>query len=226
MTTSSVPWPPDGGDAPTESTIVDAAEYWSGDEWQWDSCALGDIILPGHVTVTGDVSRKLDVKSAPGSDGAKITDKGYEPAKITIKCVMWLAAHKDQLKAALKVLHPRKKGKSRDSYKIDHASTSLLGISYVYIEKISLPVPGSIKGTKEITFSCIEWTQDSKKNVTTSPNKAVSNTKTDVGYFSARGGYTPPPQTLQNNALAIARTREDELRRMQTVQPSDFMKGP
>ena len=187
MTTSSVPWPPDGGDAPTESTIFGEADYWAGDEWQWDSCQLGDMILPGHVTVTGDVSRKLDVKSAPGSDGAKITDKGYEPAKIAIKCVMWLAAHKDQLKAVLKYLHPRKKGKTRDAYAISHAATELMGIKSVYIEKISLPVSGSIKGTKEITFTCVEWTQQAKttNSVTSTPKKAVSNTKTDGDYFTA-----------------------------------------
>ena len=189
MSTSSIPWPPDGGPAPSETGELTDVEYWDSDAWQWDSCQLGDMILPGHVTVTGDVSRKLDVKSAPGSDGARITDKGYEPAKITIKCVMWLAGHKTQLQAALKYLHPRKKGKTRDAYAISHAATELMGIKSVYIEKISLPVPGSIKGTKEITFTCVEWTQDSKTNVTSSPKKAVSNTKTDVDVFTANARF-------------------------------------
>jgi hypothetical protein len=45
-------------------------------------------------------------------------------------------------------------------------------------------------GTKEITFKCVEWTPQSKTNVTSSPKKAVSNTKTDNDYFSPRGGST------------------------------------
>ena len=192
MTSSSIPWPPDGGTPPTENGWLTDVEYWEGDEYEWDTCQLGDIILPGHASVSVSVSRKLDVKSAPGSDGATITDKGYDPARITIKLVMWLAGHKDQLKKALVYLHPRKKGKTRTAFEIHHAATNILGIKKVYVEKISGLAPGSIVGTKEITLQCVEWTaqSDQKKNVTTTPQKAVGNTNTDNDYFSPRGGTT------------------------------------
>lgn len=70
--------------------------FWDDDPELWDTVYLAGSALPGVASVTGGHGRKLDVKSAPGSNGARIVDKGYEPAKIEIALRMWT---KEQLLA-------------------------------------------------------------------------------------------------------------------------------
>ena len=70
--------------------------FWDDDPELWDTVYLAGSALPGVASVTGGHGRKLDVKSAPGRNGARIVDKGYEPAKVEIALRMWT---KEQLLA-------------------------------------------------------------------------------------------------------------------------------
>lgn len=74
--------------------------FWDDDPELWDTVYLAGSALPGIATVTGSHGRKLDVKSAPGSNGARIVDKGYQPAKVEIALRMWT---KEQLLAWYRV---------------------------------------------------------------------------------------------------------------------------
>lgn len=74
--------------------------FWDDDPELWDTVYLAGLALPGVASVTGGHGRKLDVKSAPGRNGARIVDKGYEPAKVEIALRMWT---KEQLLAWYRV---------------------------------------------------------------------------------------------------------------------------
>lgn len=77
------------------TTDIELSIHWEEDSALWDTVYLAGAPLPGLATVSGAHGRKLDVKSAPGRNGARIIDKGYEPAKIEITLRMWTPEHLD-----------------------------------------------------------------------------------------------------------------------------------
>jgi hypothetical protein len=70
--------------------------FWDESPDLWDTVYLAGDAMPGVASVSASHGRKLDVKSAPGSNGARIVDKGYEPAKVEITLKLWT---KEQLMA-------------------------------------------------------------------------------------------------------------------------------
>lgn len=183
--------------------MSDTENPWN-DDWYWDACYLGSYRLPGIATVDVSLGRKLDVKSAPGSDGATITDKGYEPAKVKIRCVMWTEQHKWDLTTILTALHP-KHANTKQALDISHASTAMLGIRSVYIQTISGPKLGSAKGTKEIEFSCVEWMKPQKSSSTAIARSNKTTTPaTSVDYFTPRTG------TFNDDKLLMTQSKPGE----------------
>jgi hypothetical protein len=75
---------------------LDISLFWEDSPDLWDSLYLGESPLPGIARVNATHGRKLDSKSAPGSNGARIVDKGYQPAKVEIVLRMW---RREQLEA-------------------------------------------------------------------------------------------------------------------------------
>lgn len=75
---------------------LDISLFWEDSPDLWDAVYLGDAPLPGVARITANHGRKLDSKSAPGSNGARIIDKGYQPAKVEITLRMW---KREQLEA-------------------------------------------------------------------------------------------------------------------------------
>jgi hypothetical protein len=75
---------------------LDISLFWEDSPDLWDSLYLGESPLPGIARVTATHGRKLDSKSAPGSNGARIVDKGYQPARVEIVLRMW---RREQLEA-------------------------------------------------------------------------------------------------------------------------------
>lgn len=63
--------------------------FWDDSPDLWDTVFLDGAALPGIARVSASHGRKLDVKSAPGMNGARIVDKGYEPAKVEITLKLW-----------------------------------------------------------------------------------------------------------------------------------------
>ena len=78
--------------------------FWEDSPAQWDTVVLQGVNLPGIATVDGMLGRKLDVLSPPGSDGATIRDKGYEPAKIVITLRLWAREQFDALDQAVDIV--------------------------------------------------------------------------------------------------------------------------
>lgn len=71
------------------TTDMDISLFWDDSPDLWDTVFLDGRALPGVARVSASHGRKLDVKSAPGANGARIVDKGYEPAKVEITLKLW-----------------------------------------------------------------------------------------------------------------------------------------
>ena len=55
----------------------------------WDTLVIGGVGFAGQHEWSGDVlKRRLDRRHAPGRDGARVRDKGYDLAELelTLKC--------------------------------------------------------------------------------------------------------------------------------------------
>jgi hypothetical protein len=135
-----------------------AIPFWSSDPKTWDTIVLAGAKIPAIVKCKGKKSRKLDVKSPPGSDGATVTDKGYEPAKIDVTLRMHTEEQWIQWQRVSPLVDPKKKGKDRTALTVEHPALAEAGIAKVFIESRGiLEVSGGI-GTIELGF--VEWTRD------------------------------------------------------------------
>lgn len=132
----SIPHPEDDGDA-------------------WDMLVLGNFAMPGIWTVTGDVARDLDKKKSKGKDGQRIKDNGYLNAEIVLIGQM---TDRDDWKVminAMKDIHPRKKGSATEPLACEHPVLAFLGITNVYVQRISSP--RIVDGILEIRIAVLEW---------------------------------------------------------------------
>jgi hypothetical protein len=81
--------------------------FWDDAPGAWDTLSLGGQTMPGLATVQGRVGRKMDTRSRPGADGARVRDRGYEPARLEIHVKVWTPEQLRELINLLAQLHPR-----------------------------------------------------------------------------------------------------------------------
>ena len=166
----------------TTPAIVDGVPFWDGSSeayiqvirpGPWNRCKLGGIQLPGVVTVTGKPrERKIDVKDAAGKLAAKITVKGWSPATLTIRCLIWTPTHLQDWRAARPQLVDAK-GKS-DAVDVENPYAEAIEVRQVIIKNPGAIDPGPKPGTKIITIECIENTAQPKTTGTGAPAKKNS----------------------------------------------------
>ncbi len=108
------------------------------DPESWDTLVIGGLPFTGSFEFTGDVlTRKLDRRHSAGRDGARIRDKGYDLAEITLKLSLWEPAHFAELEALVRLLFPRGADTTRRAaYACAHPALALAGISEVYAKKM------------------------------------------------------------------------------------------
>lgn len=124
----------------------------------WDTLILGGNVWPGVASLSGQgVSRDIDVKKAPGEDGATFTDKGYEPARLTARLLIYNWQDFAMLQMLLPDVHPRRKGGTTQPLDIYHPITALLGIQTVYVDKIPIVEHDKANGWISVELSMIEW---------------------------------------------------------------------
>jgi hypothetical protein len=176
------PWPgnPDGGTGTGGSTtpaIIDAIPPWPGSAPDLQAqLTIAGVIVPGLVTFTGELGRKLDVKNAKGSDGATITDDGADPETIEIQVIIWNAEQwtKFWTEVAPLVNPNNTKGKLAP-VDVSHPVLYIVGVKRAYVEKMSLPKPGKIPQTQEFTIRMRGWRPEPKNPTSKSktPEKAA-----------------------------------------------------
>lgn len=116
------------------------AAHWDEIDGVWDRVGLGKAQpLPGVGTITGSAGRNLDIKTRPQQDTAKIKNKGYRNAELTIVIQITTVEELNQLETDLAGIHPRKKGKLEDALALTHPVASLLGVKLVIVRTIHAP---------------------------------------------------------------------------------------
>jgi hypothetical protein len=147
--------------------------YWDDDPEAWDTLILGKVTMPGVWEVEdGDVKRMLEIKKAPGRDGATVKDQGYENGTFRIMGQICGAEMFAQLQAALVTLKATTKGKVRPPVEIRHPQLLLLGITQVNIVKIDVLRRDNGIGTQTITV--LEYIPKPKNAGTKKPSSSPS----------------------------------------------------
>jgi hypothetical protein len=180
------PWPGDpgggggttGGDGGnTTPAKIDATPPWGASDLD-DQMTLAGVILPGLVRYEGEIGRKLDVKNAKGSDGATITDDGSDPETLEFMLLMW---NEDQWKRyfseALPLINPNSTKGKLTPVDVAHPVLAAHGIKRVYVEKMTLPKPGKIPQTKEVTIRLRGWRPEpvNPKSKSNTPDKSAGS---------------------------------------------------
>ena len=83
------------------------APFWEDTPDPWDQLILAGRPVPGISTVSGRAGRKVDTRSPPGGDGARIRDRGYDPAQLEVEVRVWTLEQLQDLTSLLETIHPR-----------------------------------------------------------------------------------------------------------------------
>lgn len=123
----------------------------------WDYVIIADRALPClREYPKARPGRKLDAKSAPGSSGGRIVDKGYDLAKVTVSVSLWTAEHFRLWGELLDVIQPRA-GRRRDAVSIYHPALESVGVSSVVVESISSIEHSGTAGIFRAGFEAIQY---------------------------------------------------------------------
>ena len=127
------------------------------DHVAWDFVIVADRALPClRDYPKAKPGRKLDAKSAPGSSGGRIVDKGYDLAKVSVTLSLWTEDHFATWGALLEVIQPRA-GRRRDAVSIYHPALEAVGISSVVVESISSIEHSGTAGIYRASFEAIQY---------------------------------------------------------------------
>ncbi len=119
---------------------------------------MAGVALPGLAKVSGPgVEHAIDVKKAPGRNGATITDLGRSLGRFTITLVLWSASQWDDFKKVRGMLQPLSRSGSLQALKVSHPAINALGIDSLYFTRVGVPHPGSRVGTFEVELECLEF---------------------------------------------------------------------
>lgn len=152
--------------------------HWNSESFEanfWNIVWLGDFQLPGKAEVQLTKSRRIDVQTSPGSDGAYLVDKGIDPAQISITLSQWNEEQWSDWVEIFPQLDPQTAGTKRRPLEIYHPLPLTSGISTVYVQEISVNHPES-GGVRTINIKCIQWFPAPKPAKTKKdPKKKASN---------------------------------------------------
>ncbi len=152
-----------------------SAPFWETSPDSWDQIAIAGTTLPGMVIVSGQgIARKIDVKSSPNRDGARIRDRGYDPARFDIEVIVWTERQFSDLLPILEGLQPKRRGGERQPVDVSHPALAMLGIRSMYVEGVGMPQVKS--GKLHIPIKAIEWvTQPRERPALPDPRVLLAN---------------------------------------------------
>lgn len=160
----------------------------------WDVVYLGGQALPGLCLLSGKRGKRFDLKASKGSDFARITKQGYEPAEIKITERIWTRQHLHALELIMPMLEaPTKQADDGTllAMEIRHPALDLRNISSVVIKEIGLLRPGSVKGVFEQDITCLEYKPPGKKNATATVAGATYNVQTVTNQMFSKPKFRP-----------------------------------
>lgn len=161
----------------------------------WDVVVLGGQPLPGICSVTGKRGKRFDLKKVKGSDFAKLTKQGYEPAEIRITERIWTRQQLNALELIMPMLEAPTQvtpDGTTPALEIRYPALDLRQINSVVIKEISFLRPGSMKGVFEMDITCLEWKPQPKTNATATVDGATYNVKTQTNQMFSKGKFRAP----------------------------------
>jgi len=138
---------------------VGAIPGWTGADsgaGDWNTAILGDVILPGIVTVEDlEVGIDIDTKKARGAECPTSTDNGLRPSKFKLR--VWLNERTwPEWQTVAPSIQPRRPGRERQPLQIIHPLINHLGITEVRISGIRADQP-TARGGLVFKIHCEEW---------------------------------------------------------------------
>ncbi len=180
-----------------------ATPHWDDDPETWDTLVLGTQTMPGIWDVEdGNVKRVLEVKKAPGRDGATIKDQGYENGALVLRGQLLDPEDWETMQTIATSLKLATKGKARTPLAIGHPKAAYLGVQRVYVNEIE--VPRIDNGIMTLSIRVLEYVDKpkgtGKKTVKTSENLEGVLARNFSGDFKGKNAVTAAPVVKQLDA--------------------------
>jgi|SRR5687767_8714447 len=156
--------------------------HWDVDPLAWDTLRLGSFVLPGVWHVSYTLERDIDCKKAGGTDGARLKDKGYKPAKITFTGELSEQADWVEMQRIFPFIHPKRKGASREAFTVEHPATRIAAINSVYL--IEIDAPELQDGKLVLSMRGFEYVPDPKKVAPSTGQVTGTLTALDIPPFA------------------------------------------
>lgn len=168
------------------------------DPESWDALSIGGVTFSGAFEFSGEVlKRKLDRRHAAGRDGARIRDKGYELATLTLTLRVYEPPHWTDLEALVALLFPRGTDSTRrNAHACAHPALALAGITEVYAT--AMDAPRQTEPTVwEVSIKLVEYRPEAQQshNVSRTPRAQPdigANATAFTGTEAAPPAPTPP----------------------------------
>jgi len=164
----------------------------------WDTLNIGGVAFRGTFEFSGELlKRRLDTRHAAGRDGARIRDKGYSIAELTLTLRMFKAEHWEDLTALVALLFPRGMDPTRrNAHACAHPSLALAGISEIYATSMDAPRQ-SEPGLWEVSIKLVEYRPEAQvsRSVSRTPQAQPdlgANRTAFTGTEAAPAAPTPP----------------------------------
>lgn len=101
---------------------------------EWLSIVVGGVEFDGGAKITGTLlKKKLDRRRAPGADGARIIDRGFDLAEGTLTLRGWTEAHMAALDRIQALAFPRGSTvERRNALDVSYPTLARVGITQLY----------------------------------------------------------------------------------------------
>lgn len=158
---------------------------------EWDYIALGNSsFTPGICRVTLKKERDKQKKKPVGSDGARITFHGVDPAEFDVELVIWTPEQLRQLAILWPTLFPRANKGAPPVFDVHHPLFSIHDVKSCQFSGASGPDIGpDRKGV--FKMQAVEFIKPSKK-------KATSTGVAPIGSILDAGAYPTPGSNAAN----------------------------
>jgi hypothetical protein len=173
--------------------------WWYDAPEIWDTVTVQGVALPGICKVSGTgPKRKLESNSPPGSDGARLRDRGYGEGLFTITVRIWTRQQfNDWEQANLFLIAQR--GAQRVALDVVHPVLSNAGIRQAYFEFATLLEESHPRGVYQSVITMRQF-----KLPTAVPQRAVQANSTVQASFVQADALTAPANPATNDPSAAA----------------------
>jgi len=153
----------------------------------------GTPLTPGIARVRVNKARNFDKKKAAGSDGARVTFHGVDPAQVDIEITIWTPEQLRQLSLMWPVLFPQAYKGTPPAFSVQHPAftSGLHAIKSLQFISMEGPDIGHDR-TGKFTLRAIEYLQPGKANAT---NTATAPLPTLYDQGAAPAVSTPGSQS-------------------------------